>query len=259
MRYAVKFAYDGAAFHGYQRQPRVRTVEGDILLALQKAGIIRNVEESNFQSSSRTDKGVSALGNVISFDSSFRKDGIVGAANAYLKDIWFWGIASVPDDFNPRFPVERWYRYHLPKDCNIQKIRKGAKLFLGEHDFKSFTKEKERTIKTINSIRVKKAEDFVLIDFKAQSFLWNMLRRIIFCLQKLEAGEMEEEDIKDALRGNKKDFGSADPGPLVLMDVAYGFDFEKRMGGEVKEILAKQRRGLQQRSKFFDYLLERIR
>ena len=72
MRVALKIAYDGGAFFGHQRQPDRRTVEGECLAALRAGKILQNPRESFFRSASRTDRGVSAVGNVIAFDAALR-------------------------------------------------------------------------------------------------------------------------------------------------------------------------------------------
>ena len=77
MRIAVKFAYDGRIFHGYARQPHLKTVDGELINALMKYGIIHDTEESRFRSASRTDKGVSALCNVIASNTDFTKNRIL--------------------------------------------------------------------------------------------------------------------------------------------------------------------------------------
>ena len=66
----MKFGYDGATFHGLARQPGLRTIEGEVVKALSGAYAVRDIRTSRFQSASRTDRGVSALGNGVAFDSS---------------------------------------------------------------------------------------------------------------------------------------------------------------------------------------------
>jgi hypothetical protein len=78
-RVAVRVAYDGTCFAGSQRQPDQRTVEGELLRGLAKVGALRSAEEARFQCASRTDRGVSAAGNVVAFDTSFRLDALLPA------------------------------------------------------------------------------------------------------------------------------------------------------------------------------------
>ena len=79
---ALKVAYIGTHFHGFQRQPNLKTVEGEILNALKKADLIDNIKNSGYSIAGRTDRGVHALGNVI----AFRTDGevIINHINDFL-------------------------------------------------------------------------------------------------------------------------------------------------------------------------------
>ncbi len=227
MRVALKVGYDGSRFWGYQRQPDVRTVEGDIIVALKRTRMVRGVKESNFQSSSRTDRGASAIGNVLSFDTDFRTNEILQALNSKLEDIYFWGIAEVEDGFNPRHARQRWYRFHLGSDLDLEALKEASSIFVGEHDFKAFCRKSEKsTVREIDSIQLKKGKNFIYFDIKAQSFLWNMVRRIVSAVVGHARGEFSKRAISEALSGKALDLGLAPPHPLILMDVSYDFRFD---------------------------------
>lgn len=249
MRVALKFAYDGTKFHGYARQPEVRTVEGDILRALDAIG----ARYLRFRSSSRTDKGVSALGNVIAFDTNFRPEELCGALNSNLEDIYFYGYSRVPLAFWPRYADMRWYRYHLYGEHDMELLRSLADIFTGEHDFSSFSKREEgrNPVRKIEEISVKKEGEFTVIDIKAQSFLWQMVRRIVGAMISVEMGEKSEEDIERALMGEKVIFRIAEPEPLFLMDVIY-----KRVKFNILRVekLGDLRKRALLHAKFLDYL-----
>src|SRR3989442_9200831 len=102
MRVAIKIAYDGRAYFGHQRQPDRRTVEGECLAALRASKILRDPKASFFRSASRTDRGVSAIGNVIAFDSALRGEAVVGAFNDRAQGGWAWAYREVPLGFHPR-------------------------------------------------------------------------------------------------------------------------------------------------------------
>jgi tRNA pseudouridine38-40 synthase len=227
MRYALKFGYLGFDFSGYARQPHQRTVEGDIIGALLKTKIVDNLEDAQLRVASRTDSGVSALGNVLAVNSEFRKEKIISALNSQLEDIWFYGICEREDDFNPRHAKKRKYRYHL-FEGDINSIRKTSEIFIGSHNFSNFAKlEDNDPVKTVDSIGVFSQEDLIILDFTAQGYLWNMIRRIVSGILKVESGKITIDDIRSALSGDQKhDFGLASPYPLVLLDVAYDFKFE---------------------------------
>lgn len=227
MRVALKFAYDGSVFWGYQRQPNVRTVEGDVIKVLKNTKMIRGVRENNFQSSSRTDRGASAVGNVVAFDTEFKKGQILKALNSKVKDIYFWGIAVVDDGFNPRYARQRWYRYHLGKELNLDKLRSASSFFVGEHDFRNFCRKSERsTIRKVDSIKIARKRNFICFDIKGESFLWNMVRRIVSAVAKYAEGEIPKKVISEALAGKGRDLGLFPAHPLFLIDVSYDFGFE---------------------------------
>lgn len=229
MRIAVKFAYDGTNFFGYQRQKDKKTVEGEIVRALIENNIIKSTAESRFRSAGRTDRGVSAVGNVIAFDTDFRVTGILSLLNAKVEDCWFYGIQKVQPDFNPRYARQRWYRYFLfDRDYNINIMKRCSKYFIGTHDFRNFARMDERPpIRTIDSITIKKSGKFILIDVRAENFLWNMVRRIVEALKKAGKGEIQITAIKKALDTDMIcDFGVAPPEPLILMDTIYDFEFD---------------------------------
>lgn len=229
MRYALKFGYHGKDFSGYARQPGQRTIEGEIIKALRETKMIDNEKSAGFQSASRTDKGVSAVGNVIALDTDFRKNEILPALNAHLEEIWFYGMAEVPPTFNLRHAKGRWYRYHVfDEGQGRKKIEECAKIFLGAHDFSNFTRmEGKDSKRTIDAIEISKENEFIVLDFKAQSFLWHMVRRIVSAIMYAAKGKLSPDDIKNALLAKQKgDFGIAPPEPLILMDVDYDFEFD---------------------------------
>lgn len=231
MRIAVKFAYDGRKFYGFARQPRLKTVEENILNILVENGFIKDPKESHFRSASRTDKGVSALGNVIAFNTDSIKKNIIKKLNSDLKDIFLYGMKEIESDFFPRHAKWRSYRYYLRrKYLEIDKILSAAAAFTGEHNFSNFARVEEfkDPRRIIDNIIVTENNDFFVIDFYAQTFLWHQIRRIISAMEKVGTGKLEEEQIIEALNNpdKKVDFGIAPAAPLILKDIMYDFNFE---------------------------------
>lgn len=225
MRVALKIAYDGRDFHGHQRQPAARTVEGECILALQSARIISTPQEAFFRSASRTDRGVSAVGNVIAFRSALPLAAVAGAFNDRARGVWGWAIAEVPDAFHPRHALERWYRYHLFDDLSVATLRRAGRLFQGQHDFRSFTSDPPGGPFAIRRVSVAKRRGATIIDVRARSFRRGMVRRIVAAMIACARNDVEPDAIRKALGGEHHDFGSAPPEPLFLMDVDYGFPF----------------------------------
>ena len=228
---AVKFAYDGRKFHGYARQPQLKTVEGKIIKSLIKHGFIEDTKESYFRSASRTDKGVSALSNVIAFDTDSSKKRIFQELKGDLADILIYGIKHVKSDFYPRYAKLRTYRYYLKNcDLKIDKVLSASSAFAGEHNFSNFAKVEafKDPLRSIDNIVVTEQDDFLIIDFYAQTFLWNQIRRIISAVEKTGNDKLKKEQIIEALHDSDKkvDFGLASPKPLILKDIVYDFEFE---------------------------------
>ncbi len=242
-RAAVKLAYEGKDFLGFQRQPHARTVEDEVIAALIEIEAIADVRSSRFKGASRTDAGVSALGNVIAFDTEFRKDRLLHALNAVSKGVYFFGIAEVPEVFTPRRASQRWYRYFLPsRDLDASKVDEAAKLFLGKHDFKCFCKVDERsTVKVIQSIQVFPLNDFLIIDIKAREFLRSMVRRMVAAMDAVGKGKASMDDVSEALAGKGFHFGMASAEYLCLMDVAYPFEFELSCPAPLRKALETKR------------------
>ncbi len=245
MRLALKIAYDGLKFSGSQRQPDVRTVDGECLFVLKRIGVLDEPKAAKFQSASRTDKEVSAVGNVIAFNTDVKKEALVGIFNSHARDVWAWAVAAVPNGFNARHAIQRWYRYHLPANIDIERARAAATLFKGRHDFNRFTRVKNGTVKTIDSIELKEHTPFVILDVRGQSFLWSMIRRIVAAIILYSEGDIEVPEIRAALAGEEIDFGLAPAAPLTLMDVRYDFDFKvictEKVRVELSEIILQSR------------------
>jgi tRNA pseudouridine38-40 synthase len=286
-RYALKFAYDGAAFHGYQRQASGagRTVEGDIIDSLVQIGAIKGATEGHVRSSSRTDRGVSALGNAIALSTDFKVPTLIRALNGHLRDIWIHSYAMVDEVFDPRRATARWYRYLLPTTeidpkRGIEGLRGALNLFVGTHDFTAFSRASDRDPqRTIERIEVRpetapvnetrasgsggcrpsdgpegtpvarsrgpagadsadgrpesgseeplSPPGFVVIDIYGQSFLWEMVRRVIGAAVLLQRGEYSASDVRSALKTGRRVVSppAAQSEPLLLMDVIYEFPF----------------------------------
>ncbi len=258
-RVALKIAYDGTAFHGQARQPGLRTVEGEVITALRRARAIRDARSSRFQSASRTDAGVSALGNVVAFDTALSPAPAARAFNAKAREVWAWAAAAVPEGFSARRALGRWYRYVLPSGHSVDVLGAALLVFVGEHDFHNFTRDRDRTVVRIEAATAGLEDGEVALDFRGPSFRWNLVRRLVSAALRVEAGDATIEDLERALRSRAKaDLGLAPPEPLTLMDVEYGFEFHRigdpTTAGRLRDLLAERSRGM----KFIGQLSERL-
>jgi tRNA pseudouridine38-40 synthase len=223
-RVAVKIAYLGEGFSGSQIQPSGRTVESEVLekiMLVSKA----SAEEIDLRFSSRTDKGVNALGNAISFNSVFTNNStLLRALNAVGGDVFFRSVCDVPGDFNVRYATRRVYRYVMPAEgLDIDLALECADVFLGEHDFARFCKpDNKPTVANIERIDIDVRDGLMILDFEARFFLWNMIRRIVAAIRSVAAGIHDLDDVHRALDDLQEiNFGVARPDALTLMDVDY--------------------------------------
>ncbi|MCQ1534726.1 tRNA pseudouridine(38-40) synthase TruA [Methanosarcina sp. KYL-1] len=228
MRVALKIAYIGTEFHGSQIQPNVETVEGELFKALRKLGIIESPKSANYTCAGRTDAGVHALEQVIAFDTDKPNLAIPRVINSELPPtIWAWAHAEVPSDFDARRDaVSRHYRYVMSgEDYDISKIREASKLLLGTHDFANFSKADgdKGTVRTLERIDVRVDGEFTKIDVVGNSFLWNMVRKIVTALTMIGNGVRDEDWLLQMLNPEIYEEG-IEPAPaygLTLMEVKY--------------------------------------
>lgn len=227
VRVALKFAYDGAGFHGFQRQPGKVTVEGALVHALAKVGAIPSPRECGYRSSSRTDRGVSALGNIVSFRTPFPLGSLCSAVNSEMEDVWTYSAVAVRDDHNPRAARQRWYRYYLPKaGQDLEAMAEISDRFVGVHDFSGYARRDDRNpVRRIDSVTISDAGMFHAIDFRAESFLWNMVRRIAWMMNEGGSGRMDAGCIGPEAATKPARVGLAPPEFLVLMDIDCGVEF----------------------------------
>lgn len=218
-RYKMTVAYDGHLFHGFQYQPRQRTVQGTIEAALSKMTKGKNVV---VEGSGRTDAGVHALGQVIHFDypdKPIPPERMICALNSLMPlDIVFKKCEIVDEKFHVRYSAKgKWYRYrvsldrfvdpfkrlytgHYPYPVDVEKMKKASFDLLGTHDFTSFAasggqiKNKVRTMFYVN-IQKDKQNNEIVFDFICSGFLYNMVRILVAMLLEIGRGKRPVNDI----------------------------------------------------------------
>lgn len=245
MRYLITFSYDGSKFKGYQKQPRLKTVQGEIEKALKEL----SNKDISISGSGRTDAGVHALNQRAHFDldMNITCDKLQKALNSLLSDyIYIKKVEEVSDDFHARFnvsakeyiykinmgeysPIEKDYIYQYNKKLDLVEMERALKYLEGTHDFKSFSKadeEKEdftRTIIQTNLIRNVKDVNRFIISFLGTGFLRYQVRNMVGLLIEIGEGKRKSEDILDILeaKDRRKSGITAPPEGLYLKDVFY--------------------------------------
>jgi len=238
-RVALRLAYDGSCFSGFQRQPKSRTVEGDLLRVLKCINAIRDPKSAHYRSSSRTDRGVSALGNVVSIDTAFDLSKLPRSINSNAEDLWCTGTAIIPDDLNVRYARSRTYAcYLLDKDHDMSSMRRAAKSFLGTHDFSRYARVDNRyPERTIYRLEMERIGDLIEVIIEGNSFLWNQVRRMAWALDQVGKGYAKPAAImpeKFALR--RIGLIPAENLLLIAVDIGYDFELPSKLGKYPVEI-----------------------
>lgn len=246
MRFFITFSYDGSKYKGYQKQPRAKTVQGELERVLK---IINNDEKVSVSASGRTDAGVHALSQKAHFDlnTSITPEKLKGSLNSLLPpDIYVKNVLEVADDFHARFnvkakeyiykinmgeynPIEKDYVYQYNKRLDIVEMERALKYLEGTHNFKSFTKaddEKDDYVRTIvqtNLTRDMKNLNIITISFLGTGFLRYMVRNMVGYLIEVGEGKHTSEDVIDVLNAcdRTKAGITANPEGLYLKDVFY--------------------------------------
>ena len=243
---AIKTAYDGTCFCGWQVQPDGRSVSAEII------GAIKSVtgETVKLYGSGRTDAGVHAYAQVANFftETNIPPRRLIGAINAYLpKQIVVTDAWEADIDFNARFSAKgKIYEYliqnaeipspfltdrvwHIKYHLDIEKMREAAKLLEGEHDFKAFMASGsfvKDTVRTIYSLTIDREGDLIRITVKGSGFLYNMVRIIAGTLVHVGRGKLNVSDVEHILHSLDRTKGAitAPACGLYLKEVLYGTD-----------------------------------
>ncbi|MFC3847054.1 tRNA pseudouridine(38-40) synthase TruA [Helicobacter baculiformis] len=197
-RFKMVIAYDGSAFHGYAKQPNLPSVQGALECALQGLGIT-----SPLLCAGRTDKGVHALAQVVSFCASLSLQTLQRHLPPKITPhIACKHIESVPLDFHPRFyATMRTYCYVFTKALHnpflsryiaccdygdLVRLQEALDCFVGMHDFKFFSKQSGDFRNTQRQIYRAKCRTrtlwgvpCVLLYISAPSFLRAQVRLIV--------------------------------------------------------------------------------
>lgn len=228
---ALKIAYIGTKYFGSQRQTFFSTIDGEIINVLESLNLINKNDPNFYVSCCRTDSKVHALSYIVCFytDKKILPYSKIINSKLIKKDIFVYSHAYVESDFNPRYnSISRTYCYTLLNDENydIEYIKECSKLFIGEHDFINFSKHdknNKNTIRVINRIDIEADKKYIFFKVEANSFLWNMVRKIVSFLSLVGKHIYSIEDIKIIL--NSKDMNlnikPSNPNGLILLDVKY--------------------------------------
>lgn len=239
--FKVTMAYDGTAYHGFQRQSNALAVQQVVEEAIEK--LIG--EKAAIYGCSRTDTGVHARQFVFNFhtESTINERGIVYGLNSLLPDdIAILSCEQAHEDFHARyhckgkeyeylihnssikdpFYATSAYRYWYKLDA--ERMNEAAQSFVGEHDFKAMCAaacDKENTVRMIHSFTVQRNGDMVSFKVSGNGFLYNMVRIMVGTL--IAYSEGKTDDIESVLSSRDRTLAgkTVPPHGLYLNKVFY--------------------------------------
>ncbi len=240
---AALVEYDGTGFLGYQLQAAGRTVQGELESAIVKlSGVATRV-----YAASRTDAGVHAVGQVVSFwiSERFQPGTVVRGLNHFLADdVAVVGACVVDSDFDvrrkavsrrytyrvacggARSPLGDRYSMYMREMLDLPVMRLAARSLQGVHDFASFAtslEESAPTVRLMYEARVSGSDNDVQFSFSQNAFLRHQVRNMVGQLLKVGLGRCSVEGFAELMSNPK--IGTAGPAApargLCLMEVRY--------------------------------------
>jgi tRNA pseudouridine38-40 synthase len=243
--YQIIIEYDGLNFVGWQYQKNGVSIQEIIEKFLKK--IFK--KKIRVIGSGRTDKGDHAIAQSANFEIDKKienKNKFLNSINFFLSkyNVSIIDIKKKEKKFHSRYNAkERTYLYkivnrqsnlvidlnrawHIKKKLDVNLLKKGSTILVGTHDFSTFRSSScsaKSPIKTINSIKVKKIDNTILLEFKSKSFLQNQVRSMVGCLKYLAEKKWTLKKFKYVLN-TKKRINCAPPAPapgLYLLKIKY--------------------------------------
>lgn len=243
MRYLMTFSYDGSNYNGYQIQPNKSTIEQNIE---EKLSIINSNIPVKIFSTGRTDAKVHALNQKAHFDleKNLNPEKLRNSLNKLVNnDIYIKKIEIVDNNFHARFnvkkkeyvyilnmgeynPIEKDYVYQYNKSLDINIMKESINYFVGEHNFKSFTKvdnKPDNFIRTIYSATITVKNEKIYFTFVGNGFLRYMVRNIVGTLINVGEHKIKKDDLPKIIESEDRTFAgiTAPPNGLYLSNVYY--------------------------------------
>ena len=236
--------YDGSKFYGWQCQPELRTVQGELEHAL--AILLR--EKVHVNVAGRTDTGVHALGQGCNFKTNVevKPATLPRSLNGILpRDVVVKNAELVPLEFHARYDaLSRQYRYVISRypvavgrgyalfykfPLELEAMKQAARHLLGEHNFRAFCSgatEDPHYLSFVEEIAWEDNGEKIIMRIRANRFLRSMVRIIVGSLLQVGRGKMLPEEIAKILSEQKRIAAgmTAPPHGLFLEKVFYAPD-----------------------------------
>ncbi|MBE7062904.1 MAG: tRNA pseudouridine(38-40) synthase TruA [Clostridia bacterium] len=247
----LRLMFDGSAYHGFQRQKNGVTIQEK----LEDAVFAITGGRTPVLGCSRTDAGVHARSYVAMFASEvgIPMPQLPKALNSALPDdIRVMQAKVAPEGFHPIFSAKektyeytiinrrvndvfrRKYAWFYPILLDVERMRRAASWFIGEHDFATFMAAggtAKTSVRHITGLDIEEKDGLIRIRITANGFLYNMVRIITGTLVYVGNGKLESDDIPDIIRAcDRRRAGmTAPPEGLMLLSTVYpDFTFEEK-------------------------------
>lgn len=234
--HAVRLAYDGRGYHGYQRQPDVPTVEGELFDALRALGVLEGSADRppGYSAAGRTDAGVSALAQTVALEGPEWLT--PRALNAELPpEIRAWAAATVPSTFHATHDASRRrYVYHLyapQSEIDDELVCEAIERLSGRLAVDNLTRASDPRPRSVTAT-VERDGPFLQVTVAAGGFPWEFVRRLVAVVRAVGTGDRDPRFVDRVLDptplSGQEALGPAPPGPLVLAGVSYdGVSFSR--------------------------------
>lgn len=237
----ITIEFDGTNYCGWQVQPGLPTIQGELEKALQK--LVQ--QKTAIVGAGRTDSGVHALAHIANFktESAFPPEVYLRGMNRFLPpDIRIMHSEEVSLDFNSRFSakyrqyryfiatqrraVNRLYAWYCKYPLNFEAMEQASQAFLGIHDFHAFARETpdlKHYCCDIISINWEQKQNELIFEIKANRFLHNMVRIIVGTLVDVGRGQLAPDAIPEIIASeDRNQAGTTVPATgLFLVEVGY--------------------------------------
>jgi len=241
--YRLEVSYDGTGFHGFARQPQVRTVQGEIEAALNRV-LKLSVETTG---AGRTDTGVHAVGQVVSFVAIEELDlvRLQRSLNGILHpEVVVTRLATEAPGFDARFsaawreyryqilngsvpdPLRRTFTWHVSDSLDLDAMNAAAEQLIGERDFASFCRAAagSGSVRRVLEARWTADLPLVVLRIRANAFCHQMVRSMVGFMVEVGRGRRRADETAAVIAAADRSAAGpmAPPQGLILWGVGYG-------------------------------------
>jgi tRNA pseudouridine38-40 synthase len=204
-RFRAVIEYDGSAYHGFQRQLELPTVQAEVEQAITRF----SGQDATVLGAGRTDSGVHACGQVIAFDYSAKR-------RSYRYQIW---------NGSTRSPLRHSRSWHVARPLSLARMNEAAAVIRGVHDFATFGQPTsgQSTVRHVFAAQWRAEGEMTIFEIEANAFLYRMVRSLVGSMKAVGEGAWSVEQFRSALEAADRDSAgqTAPAHALFLVSVRY--------------------------------------